>query len=279
MKHLFRRLVCLSLALTMSGCIFFTTALGAETAQAPAAPVQSESAPALPSPTPAAPESDGVEPPKSPTDAGETPVPPVSPAPEATPAPEAAVPEASATPAPEEDAPAAEPPQPSATPQALAFALSAAPAIDYPYTAEDPFPAPHMGGMIINGYHTYCVEEDRAWPSAGSAYGDGGELPVFAEVKAQLLRALEAGYPQDALGLSALQPGLSAQVLATYTQWVIWNILNPGHYDMGADAVYFQALRRYALTGEAETGRVDQVTVSAAAPTLRYDSKGRPCWR
>ena len=50
MKHLFRRLVCLSLALTMSGCIFFTTALGAETAQAPAAPVQSESAPALPSP-------------------------------------------------------------------------------------------------------------------------------------------------------------------------------------------------------------------------------------
>ena len=41
MKHLFRRLVCLSLALTMSGCIFFTTALGAETAQAPAAPVQS----------------------------------------------------------------------------------------------------------------------------------------------------------------------------------------------------------------------------------------------
>ena len=86
--------------------------------------------------------------------------------------------------------------------------MSAAPAIDYPYTAEDPFPAPHMGGMIINGYHTYYWESERGAEVDFIIQREGQLIPI--EVKSadntqakSLNLYIQTYHPAYAIKLSA----------------------------------------------------------------------------
>lgn len=113
-------------------------------------------------------------------------------------------------------------------------------AADASYPVTNPFDPLAMAGVLINGHYAYCVDVHSPWPDKdGIAYTQNTDLgELTAEQQEQLARTMDAGYPRDCYGLSALEP--NAQYRGTYTQWAVWAVLGSEMYRsyVGAGGTY-----------------------------------------
>ena len=145
-------------------------------------------------------------------------------------------------------------------------------------------------GMMIDGHFTYCIDMHSEWPhmNGTTAYRRGDESGVEQKDKEIIARVIDAGYPRDMYGLSALLGELPeeavkmgvgyADLASMRTQWVMWAALGDMSEDelSGLDhGAYTSALYHYATTGELPEGyteTLDAVTVEAPKELeLLYD--------
>lgn len=134
------------------------------------------------------------------------------------------------------------------------------------------------GGRPISdgseSFYTYCSEAGYAYPRMGLGYRSAEPAAEISSRAARLVRALEAGYPLDAYGLSARYDEMIAPKtgMGLNTQQVIWDILADRSVPTYTDA-YSQALFNYATTDQV-LKRVDAVTVTVqpeGPAVLTYD--------
>ena len=108
-------------------------------------------------------------------------------------------------------------------------------------------------------YWAYCIDPRLQWPFTGMGTDQAetaDNLPAdLAGAKDALARLLYAGYPGDALGLSALDDSPYATGYGWLTQQVVWAILYPD-VDSGAHNIANLAMYPYAMAlyAYAETG-------------------------
>ncbi|MDO4545164.1 MAG: thioester domain-containing protein [Bacillota bacterium] len=106
-----------------------------------------------------------------------------------------------------------------------------------------------LSGRIIDGYHTYCIDETYAWPTNTTKYeaSDLSSSEITDDQIEKLKRALEAGYPNDAYGFGLLEP--DSAIRAYFTQKAVWSVFDnpdkPHHTPTANDNPYYLELYNY----------------------------------
>lgn len=144
------------------------------------------------------------------------------------------------------------------------------------HLAQTPTPSGMESGMLIGGHYTYCIDHRLPWPKDGQKYREGAALELTREQREQLARCLDAGYPYDLYGLTALEQ-LPGQSYGTYTQWAVWAIVvtdTDAYQGYVEISPYARALYHYAVTGELPEGYGEvrgAVKVAASAPSVELE--------
>lgn len=162
----------------------------------------------------------------------------------------------------------------------IVSAFSGVRAEDSTYFVHNPFPAEKEAGVVINDHYAYCIDEHNPWPDRDDiAYSETALDENVQGNKEKLMRALEAGYPLDALGLSSRQTELTDQERGTATQYVVWSILGSYTYTDAAlsyGGAYIRALYEYAMKGTVDGKTPDSVSdaVTASISALTKNADG-----
>ncbi|MDO4543801.1 MAG: thioester domain-containing protein [Clostridia bacterium] len=111
-----------------------------------------------------------------------------------------------------------------------------------------------VDNATLDRFYSYCVDLHKIYPQEGDEYNSNdpsqGDSSDIEAIKTQLARVLHAGYPSDALGLSALVDGDALQA-AYFTQNVIWAFTDYEYVTPASmqSHPYTAALYEYANTG------------------------------
>ena len=141
-------------------------------------------------------------------------------------------------------------------------------------------------GVVINGHYVYCIDPHLSWPNDGIVYNASDVTKAFdADTQERLKRVLSAGYPLDEYGLSDLESnvhydyGTHEQHLGTYTQWVVWAIID--EKDLGSYAnynEYTKALYKYAMYGTINDAVPTKVSTEITAAAGKLEKNSDDSW-